>query len=490
MALGTATVGANSAVSQVFELPPHIRDIIFNGFCSGRPKLRSNVHALLTSNSSDPTVDAYRRALKVMRTLSANDPHSLEFQADIHGTSKPPNSWPPNAPFSTCQHNFNFLSWHRMYLYFFERIVRSISGFDDFALPYWDYGQSSQRALPQVFRDTMHGADPNPLFDGSRNGTINGGGNLPASAVDAQTALDEIDYANFQSILNGTPHGAVHVTVGGNMGGFNTAGRDPIFWLHHCNIDRLWEKWLSQGGRVNPTGNSGWMNTEFFFYDECRRRVKLTGAQILFTVSQLGYQYQDPQTCIPIVLVEAGPKAFLLRAAKPRRFLVAQKTMLEDKPLRVSLDKPDDQRAEFLVKLASDGIDALRNDETRLNLVFEGLHAMKPVDGYYEVYLNLPDENKPDPQGPHYAGNINFFGRDMETMRSQKGMEHLPAKLNVTNLFIGLAERKILEGGRLDLTFVPVNADTEAGKDAKIAGDAMPSVDAVFLEVESSLEKQ
>jgi tyrosinase len=39
------------------------------------------------------------------------------------------------------------------------------------------------------------------------------------------------------------------------MSGFNTAARDPIFWLHHANIDRLWEAWLALEDHANPTGS-------------------------------------------------------------------------------------------------------------------------------------------------------------------------------------------------------------------------------------------
>ena len=57
-------------------------------------------------------------------------------------------------------------------------------------------------------------------------------------------------------LLEDTPHGGVHVLVGndfdqfgnpvraGWMGSFFTAGLDPIFWLHHANLDRLWQVWL------------------------------------------------------------------------------------------------------------------------------------------------------------------------------------------------------------------------------------------------------
>src|SRR5262249_46540990 len=55
--------------------------------------------------------------------------------------------------------------------------------------------------------------------------------------------------------IESQPHDMVHVFVGGqNPGGLmsspDTAGLDPIFWLHHANIDRLWEVW-----RKNPSSH-------------------------------------------------------------------------------------------------------------------------------------------------------------------------------------------------------------------------------------------
>ena len=37
-------------------------------------------------------------------------------------------------------------------------------------------------------------------------------------------------------------HNRVHVWIGGDMGP-GTAPNDPVFFLHHCNIDRLWAQW-------------------------------------------------------------------------------------------------------------------------------------------------------------------------------------------------------------------------------------------------------
>src|SRR5205814_339845 len=52
-------------------------------------------------------------------------------------------------------------------------------------------------------------------------------------------------------VLEGQPHNNVHNCIGGmstqqNSGGFmqaNLSPVDPIFWLHHSNVDRIWDVW-------------------------------------------------------------------------------------------------------------------------------------------------------------------------------------------------------------------------------------------------------
>ena len=41
-------------------------------------------------------------------------------------------------------------------------------------------------------------------------------------------------------------HNRVHIYIGGAMQSVPRASNDPIFFLHHCNIDRLYEEWLDQ----------------------------------------------------------------------------------------------------------------------------------------------------------------------------------------------------------------------------------------------------
>jgi tyrosinase len=61
------------------------------------------------------------------------------------------------------------------------------------------------------------------------------------------------DFTSFTSQLQGV-HNGVHVWVGGSMGAVPTAPADPIFWMHHANIDRLWWQWQTspQGTGKNP----------------------------------------------------------------------------------------------------------------------------------------------------------------------------------------------------------------------------------------------
>ena len=123
------------------------------------------------------------------------------------------------------------------------------------------------------------------------------------SSFGGQAVAGPTHRGNSGGSLESTPHGVVHVLVGGSGSGcpggggwmscFEFAARDPIFWLHHANIDRLWEQWLAQGGgRSNPT-DQVWLTTQFEFFDENDHPVKLSGQQIVDTAGQLNYVYNE-----------------------------------------------------------------------------------------------------------------------------------------------------------------------------------------------------
>ena len=178
-----------------------------------------------------------------------------------------------------------------MYLYFFERILRAKSGNPNLTLPYWNYQTSG--AVPLNYRIPATAA--NPLYNSTRFASINSGATIPTSiSTNINNALNLTSYMPFQSSIEG-PHGSVHTSIGGNMSAVDAAALDPVFWLHHTNIDRLWEAWLRKcGGRANPTTNASWMNQVYTFFDENGTAVNMTGSQVVNTAASLSYRYDFP----------------------------------------------------------------------------------------------------------------------------------------------------------------------------------------------------
>jgi tyrosinase len=88
------------------------------------------------------------------------------------------------------------------------------------------------------------------------------------------------------------PHDGVHGAVGGNMGVVDLSSRDPIFYLHHANIDRIWNGW-NRRGHAN-SNDSMWrdfaFNGNFYNGDGSRWNVAVGD---LGAPGALGYRYDD-----------------------------------------------------------------------------------------------------------------------------------------------------------------------------------------------------
>lgn len=278
-------------------------------------------------------IDAYATAVGVLKAGGPLGARSWVHQTQVHGMFPDPHDGLRN----TCQHSsWYFLPWHRMYLGYFEAICREIIRSrpeisprvkDTWALPYWDYDTATTNTLPEPFRTPLRAGSPNPLYDGTRKPPVNAGtaaltpaetrargwyyqaaytsGNLPVPSFGGPTTGFNHEGGPIGS-LEGTPHGAVHNFVGGDMWDFNHAANDPVFWLHHSNIDRLWEVWRSHTGRGgDPARNV--FTQRFAFLDPSGARVDPESAQVLET-SSFNYVYADIG-----VPASAGPPPIALR---------------------------------------------------------------------------------------------------------------------------------------------------------------------------------
>ena len=344
-------------------------------------------------SASDPIIKSYRKAIKAMQALPTTNPLSWAYQAAIHGTTLSGS----HTAWNTCEHGtVYFWSWHRMYLYWFERIIRHMAGDPGWALPYWNWSSASERQLPAMFRDTT-----SELYTSNRNTNMNNGsGSLPASDVDYSAAFAYTDFASADSVIQGVPHGQVHVDVGGWMGQVPQAAQDPIFYLHHCNIDRLWNLWLAQGGgRNDPVNDATWKAKTYTFFNEKGKAVKMNDCQVLRAAQQLNYTYEgEPPQVTPDCLKLIFP--WWLYVVLEQIPIPVPPILLGPGPVEIPFDIPGLPRLQ----------DLAGNDSQRILLQLDDVEADKQPGASWEVYVGLPSNAPATTDSPFYVGNVVLFG--------------------------------------------------------------------------------
>ena len=159
-----------------------------------------------------------------------------------------------------------FLPWHRAYLLDLERELQAID--PSVALPYWRFDQPAPNLFTPDFFGSSNAAGAvqfsatNPLqfwvTDGVQGVTRSPANNWnpstqpgPGVITEAATLALGAAYAAFSG-MEGNPHGTAHTRWNGFIRSIGTAAKDPLFFLLHCNVDRLWAKWQKLNGRFDP----------------------------------------------------------------------------------------------------------------------------------------------------------------------------------------------------------------------------------------------
>ena len=256
---------------------------LLSGCKPAKPRLRKEVNAL-----SSTELASYRAGVDAMQHLARDNALSWDYQRAVH--SIPPGGSADNPladPAGTasfwrkCHHHTDhFFDWHRWELFYYEEILRQVCGDPKFNLPYWDYFTDAH--LPVAFRPPTSGTN---VLAHARNSALNDGtGELNV----APTGMSTTSLPSFQSYFEYNPHDITHGQVGGDMVSVPTAALDPVFYAHHCNVDRGWDVWLKQGGgRVNPTGS--WPTTSFDFQSVSGPKTPTAGGAD--TPEKMGYTY-------------------------------------------------------------------------------------------------------------------------------------------------------------------------------------------------------
>jgi tyrosinase len=297
-----------------------------------------------------PVLDSYRKAITAMLQLPPTNPLNWYRIAFIHELDCPHQNW-------------WFLPWHRGFIGWFEQICRTLSGDPTFALPYWDWTATPQLPSPfgddsvlnpgnsafiaslQDFQNAFNGP-VNTLYQNFtppqlaqiqlRNPPIGDaptflnqisgdffpieqarqsdfGGTFPGevSLDRIHGALAPTAFADFGSkpapshnamvgegLLETHPHDNVHGAVGGFMSAFMSPV-DPIFYMHHSNIDRLWDVWTRKQQKIGqPTLPEGaalasWKQEPFLFYVDAQgNSVPKNTAGDYASMDVFNYNYQ------------------------------------------------------------------------------------------------------------------------------------------------------------------------------------------------------
>jgi len=156
-----------------------------------------------------------------------------------------------------------FLPWHRAFILDLERQLQAFDS--SVALPYWRFDQKAPALFTADFfgtsdsLGTVHFSPTNPLqfwvtdgIPGIKRRPLFNVATAAANNVftETQTMALGNNFADFRD-LEDNPHGYAHTSFGGSISSVPTAVKDPLFFLLHANVDRLWAKWQKKLGRFD-----------------------------------------------------------------------------------------------------------------------------------------------------------------------------------------------------------------------------------------------
>ncbi|HEY5712312.1 MAG TPA: tyrosinase family protein [Allosphingosinicella sp.] len=381
---------------------------------------------------NDPMVQTLRDGVRILKARTAGQGPSWSDLCAIHGSLA--------GGFNKCPHgNWYFLPWHRAYLLMYERMIRSVTSNNAFAMPYWDW--AANRTVPQAFKDANFNGQPNPLFVANRNNaysipdTYSGpsvmtnifgqtnfelfGSSRPAGQNNLNASW--IKAGGTQGTLEATPHNNIHVRLGGFMPNGNSP-MDPIFLMHHGNIDRIWWSWNCRGG-ANTT-DPLWRNMPFTNnYFNPNGTMATFKPSDLLSVSALGYSYGLCLTRLPHFVIRDLADlrlASIFRAGSAVRANVAGAQLLrvQARPSGATLEAvgaatPRSLRTTFSNLTARpQALQVLRADQ-RTSQIVALIHDLTPPTDEVEVLVFAgTGELRPtaDERDPSFVTSIGFFG--------------------------------------------------------------------------------
>ncbi|XVE80474.1 hypothetical protein DITRI_Ditri14bG0142600 [Diplodiscus trichospermus] len=382
----------------------------------------------------------FTKAMELMKALPDDDPRSFKQQANVHCAYCNGAYDQVGFPDQELQvHNsWLFFPFHRLYLYFYERILGKLIGDPDFAMPFWNWDAPAGMPIPAIYVNPI-----SPLYDEKRN--VN---HQPPKLVDLDYDFVEDESPKRDQInsnlklmyrqmvtnkipslflgqpyragdkpskgagaLENVPHTPIHKWCGDrtqpngeDMGNFYSAGRDPLFYAHHSNVDRMWSIWKSLPGKKrNDFTDPDWLDASFVFYDENANLVRAKVRDSLDTKT-LGYDYQ--RVDIPWLRTKPIARKFAKKGKKKAGQAIAAETksvsvmrnifpIVLDKIVRIEVPRQKKSRSK------------LEKEDEEEVLVIENIQLDRDVAAKFDVYINDEDDEEPTgPEDSEFAGSF------------------------------------------------------------------------------------
>jgi tyrosinase len=427
-----------------------------------------------------------------------------------------------------CQHqSWYFPPWHRGYLLALEAQIRAdvinLGGPATWALPYWNYfGPGQEYNIPPAFtQQTLPDGSPNPLFVTARYGPDGDGNIYVPTLVAIQQHPNDPNFVygpvtqdcmtndlyigsdpatpppgfggpdtgfshagGTSGNLENNPHNLVHVYVGGNapdgqtyglMSDPGLAGLDPIFYLHHANIDRMWAAWNALSTNSNPT-DPNWLNGPAAIGEREFVMPMPDGSAWVYTpqqvnsLDQLDYTYDSLQAPAPAPaaalfaqrLTRLGAPAAAVKVqggaavipGKNVELVGANQGALAIKGAgaRVTVKLDTDVRRKMSASLVN-ASETAPPDRVFLNL--ENIRGTNDAS-VLSAYINLPEGANPSDHPELLAGSVGLFGLRRASLEGgEHGGQGLSFILEVTKIFDALHLDHALDVNSLQVRIVP-----------------------------------
>ncbi len=401
-----------------------------------------------------------------------------------------------------------FLPWHRAYLYFMERqlahILTTVFKLDGnkFALPYWDW--ETHKEIPNT-RERTTQRKPSPFFgydltidslsdpleykgqsfdnlalwDGYRGPTLE----KPQMSPENETgpvwkqhiqltarytnpayigSILQLPWSEFggaevtskddgQGALEQNPHNLMHDWVGSrfgsnrDMGTLRYAALDPLFYLHHANLDRIWSLYPYT---PDPATKPAWANQSFTFTDVDGKPISVTVSDVLKRMNTISYAPPESPSPGTRVMLESIPN-FPKEPPKPTSdTLLDQPITVTDKPVTTKVPAPKPGLKALLTRGAGKKPVLAILEFDVGSLAYLGRFSVR-------IFVNKPDATATtDVTDKHFVGMISAMDSHAGHRPDGDKVSH-KFRVNVTqgvNDFFQLVQ----PGEAFDLTLVPV----------------------------------